>query len=28
VRFVPLISGALPDEISADQPTSRKRARS
>jgi protein-L-isoaspartate(D-aspartate) O-methyltransferase len=28
VRFVPLISGALPDEISADQPTSRKRVRS
>jgi len=29
VRFVPLISGALPDEIGgADQPASRKRARS
>ena len=28
VRFVPLISGALPEEIGADQPTSRKRARS
>ena len=28
VRFVPLISGALPEEGGADQPTSRKRARS